>query len=118
MDWYIQVLNQLIMVYILYKGSHYFNGQWKLPYNNACLHIAQCIWDFLTSHGMEVIHHTPYIPDLAFCDFFLFSTSKRGLKCCYFESIQAVLGLQKLLSNYWHEIHFNAYFFINGKGVG
>ncbi len=45
--------------------------------DNMCPHIVQRVWDFLTSHGVEVIHHAPYNPDLAPCDFFLFHTSKR-----------------------------------------
>ncbi len=76
-DWYVEVQKRLFTVHIPCKRPHYCNGQWKLYQDNARSHVAQCIWGFLTSHGVEVTPHTLYSPDLVSTDFFLFPTGKR-----------------------------------------
>ncbi len=86
-----QSTEQLIMVHILRKRPHYCNGQWKLHYNNVCPHVAQHVWEvlYLTWCGSDSsILSTPYSPDLAPCDIFLFPKDKRDLKGCHFEFAQ------------------------------
>ncbi len=61
--------------------------------------MAQCVWDFLTLHGVEVIPHAPYSPDLSPCDMFLFPIGKRDLKGRQFESPQSALGAAEATSN-------------------
>ncbi len=56
-------------------------------------HIAQHVRDFMTSHGVEVIPHTPHSSDLMSGDFFLFPTGKRDFKGGHFESPQAAPAL-------------------------
>ncbi len=65
------------------KWPHYCNHQWKLHHDNICLHVAHVL-DFLTSHGVEVIPHTPYSPDLVLW-IFMSPAGKRDLKGRHFE---------------------------------
>lgn len=45
---------------------------WRLLHDNAPTHRSTLITDFLTKNGILTINHSPYSPDLAPCDFFLF----------------------------------------------
>ncbi|KAF2888656.1 hypothetical protein ILUMI_17517 [Ignelater luminosus] len=42
-------------------------------------HSAKLTTKFLRSAGIKLMSHSPYTPDLAFCDFFLFPTIKKKL---------------------------------------
>jgi transposase len=48
------------------------------------------VWESLTSTKTTVIFHPPYSPDLAPCDFFLFSKIKLKLNRRRFESIEDI----------------------------
>ncbi len=72
-DCYVEVLKRLITVHVLCKWSHYCNGQWKLHHDNAHPHVAQCIWDVLTLHGVEVIVHVPTVQTSCLVIFFIVS---------------------------------------------
>jgi hypothetical protein len=45
---------------------------------------------FLAKHKMAVIPHSPYSPDLAPCDFFLFPETKLKLKGCRFDTVEEI----------------------------
>jgi hypothetical protein len=42
---------------------------WLLHHDNAHSHTSFFIKEFLTKNNMTVVPHTPYLPDLAPCDF-------------------------------------------------
>jgi histone-lysine N-methyltransferase SETMAR len=50
--------------------------QWWFHWDNAPVHTAAVVQEWLAAHGVQVIRHPPYSPDLAPADFFLF----RGVK--------------------------------------
>ena len=56
------------------KGQRYF------PQDNAPVDNSILVTDYLTKMGIKTVTHPPYSPDLAPCDFWLFS-KLRG--CCY-----------------------------------
>jgi hypothetical protein len=56
------------------------SGDWFLHHDDAPAHTALIVTRYLASLGMTVVHHPPYSPDLAPCDFFLFPTLKERLK--------------------------------------
>uniref|UniRef100_A0A7M4F7P6 Tc1-like transposase DDE domain-containing protein n=1 Tax=Crocodylus porosus TaxID=8502 RepID=A0A7M4F7P6_CROPO len=65
------------------KRNHcelYENGRWFLYHDNAPSHTAVSIQEFLSEKNIPVIPHSPYSPDLAPCDFFLFPKIKMKLK--------------------------------------
>lgn len=51
----------------------------KLLHDNARPHVAKKVKTYLEQQGIATISHPPYSPDLAPCDFWLFSTIKRQL---------------------------------------
>lgn len=57
---------------------------------NAPAHSALSVKAFFAKHGITVLDHPPYSPDLAVCDFFLFPEIKSELKGTIFEDVKAV----------------------------
>lgn len=51
----------------------------KILHDNARPHVHQNVNNFLKEHGISTIEHPPYSPDLAPCDFWLFSLVKSQL---------------------------------------
>ena len=47
-------------------------GQWHYQQDNAPVHNSILVTDYLTKMGIKTLHHLPYSPDLAPCDFWLF----------------------------------------------
>ncbi len=46
--------------------------EWWLHWDNALVHTAATVADFLAAKGVKTVPHPPYSPDLAPADFFLF----------------------------------------------
>jgi hypothetical protein len=46
--------------------------------------------EFLAKHSIPVVHHPPYSPDLAPCDFFLFHRLKSTLKGKRFQDVAEI----------------------------
>ncbi len=53
--------------------------EWFLHRDNAPVHTAATVKDYLTAKGIKTIRHPPYSPDLAPADFFLFPKVKSEL---------------------------------------
>ena len=51
----------------------------KILHDNAKPHVAKIVKEYLNNEGLTIIDHPPYSPDLAPCDFWLFSRLKHGL---------------------------------------
>ena len=56
------------------------SDQWHFHEDNAPVHNSILVTDYLTKMGIKTLPHRPYHPDVAPCDFYLFS-KLRG--CCY-----------------------------------
>jgi histone-lysine N-methyltransferase SETMAR len=52
---------------------------WFLHWDNAPVHTAATVQDYLVKRGVKTIPHPPYSPDLAPADFFLFPKVKAAL---------------------------------------
>jgi [histone H3]-lysine36 N-dimethyltransferase SETMAR len=52
---------------------------WFLHWDNAPVHSAAVVQDWLAARGVQVLQHPPYSPDLAPADFFLFPKLKNHL---------------------------------------
>jgi hypothetical protein len=61
-----------------------------LHHNNAPYHTSVLTQQFLAKYKMAVIPHPPQSPDLAPCEFFLFSKIKLKLKGRRFDTIQEI----------------------------
>ena len=59
-----------------------------LLHDNASAHKAKVTTTFLSEQGIRVLDHPPYSPDLAPCNFWLFSILKEKLAGRKFDRIQ------------------------------
>ena len=63
---------------------------WLLHHDNAPAHNALSIRQFLAENNIAVLEQPPYSPDLAPCDFFLFSKLKGVIKGTRFQDSKAI----------------------------
>ena len=63
---------------------------WVLHHDNAPAHTALSVREFVAKKNIPVLHHPPYSPDLAPCDFCLFSKFKSKLKGHRFGTIEQI----------------------------
>ena len=63
---------------------------WILHHNNAPAHTALSVKQFLVLKEITTLHHPPYSPDLASCDFFLFPKLKGILKGTRFQGVEDI----------------------------
>ena len=55
------------------KGTALFkSGQWHFHQDSTPVHNSTLVTDDLTKIGIKTVPHSPYSPDLAHCDFWLF----------------------------------------------
>jgi histone-lysine N-methyltransferase SETMAR len=87
--YYIELLTKL-RGKIRRKRLELWKNGWILHQHNAPVHNALLVWQFLAKKQVPVLHHVPYSPDLAPCDFFLFPKLKHSLKGTHFHSIEDI----------------------------
>jgi hypothetical protein len=66
--------------YLKKKQPHKEINEILLHHDNARLHVAHIIVNFLNARGIKTVLHPPYSPDLAPCDFWLFPEIKYPLR--------------------------------------
>ena len=54
-------------------------GEWFLHWDNAPVHTAMLIHEFMAKKSIKLLSHTPYSPDLTPADYFLFPKLKKEL---------------------------------------
>jgi len=87
---YPQVLKRLRITLYRESSQKLAVEAWALHHDNAPAHTAHSIQVFLSSHGIPVVQQPPYSPDMAPCDFWLFSQLKTVLKGEIFEYIYTI----------------------------
>ena len=60
------------------------SGQWHFQQDNAPVYNSILVTDYLTKMGIMTVPHSPYSPDLAPCDFWLFPK----LRGCHYAIIE------------------------------
>lgn len=91
-EFYLGVLKRLRERVRRTRPELWRSGEWLIHHDNAPAHTALRIRQFLTSHGMTLVPHPPYSPDLAPADFFLFPRMKRDLKGRRFDTVEDVIA--------------------------
>ena len=61
-----------------------------MSHDNAPAHSSLLVRDFLAKNNTTIMPQPPYIPDLAPCDFFLFTKLKKPMKGRRFATIEEV----------------------------
>jgi histone-lysine N-methyltransferase SETMAR len=62
--------SRLFMKQLKKKWPAMVAQQWWFHWDNAPVHTAAVVQEWLAAHGVQVIRHLPYSPDLALADFF------------------------------------------------
>jgi len=75
-----------------------------LHHDNAPAHTALSIREFLVKKNIPILPYPPYGPDLAPCDFYLFSKLKLKLKGHHFGMME---NIQKVVTDELHTLTEN-----------
>jgi len=90
--YYVGVLKRLLSRIRRIRPEYRDPGSWRLLHDNAPSHSATIVSDYLAKNHIFLINHSPYSPDLAPCDYFLFPAlhlKKKGIRFTSVEDIQS-----------------------------
>ena len=70
------------------RPAHVKSSQWHFHQDSTPVHNSILVTDYLINIGIKTVPHSPYNPDIAPCDFWLFPK----LRGCRYETIQEMKG--------------------------
>ena len=83
-EFYVEVLSELRKRFYQKRPALFKWGQWHFQQDNAPVHNSILVTDYLTKKGIKTVLQSPYSPDVAPCDFWLFPK----LRGCRYETIE------------------------------
>ena len=83
-EYYIVVLREFRNRFRRKRPAIFKSGQWHFHQDNAPVHNTNLVADYLTKMDIKIVPHSPYCPNVAPCDFCLFSK----LRSCHYETIE------------------------------
>ena len=87
-DWYVNhCLPKVFQAWCTRRSRTGVRGL-LLHHDNASAHTTAVTLDFLAASDVQLVTHSPYSPDLAPCDWFLFPSVKRHLKGKQFQNAE------------------------------
>lgn len=89
-EYYLGVMRRLRESIRKKRPELWQNNSWFLHHDNAPSHTAIVIRQFLTKNQTNTVPQAPYSPDMAPCDFFLFSRLKKPLRGHRFDTIEEI----------------------------
>ncbi|GFV76819.1 putative DD34D transposase [Trichonephila clavipes] len=89
-QYYIAVIKRFMVRIRRFRLEYRTENSWCLLNYNALSHNSLVVRRFLAKNNVCVLNHSPYSPNLAPCDYSLFSKRKMKLKGCYFEDISTL----------------------------
>ncbi len=72
-EYYVEVLKHLREHIRRVWLEMFKENSWILHHNNVSAHVSLLVRQFLSQNAITITDHSPYSPNLAFCDFFLYS---------------------------------------------
>jgi histone-lysine N-methyltransferase SETMAR len=90
-EYYLEFIRHLCDAVRRKRLDLWASHNWQLHHDNAPAHSSHLIQSFLAKHGIPVVCHAPYSPDMAPCDFWLFPKLKRPLKGSHFDSCDDIM---------------------------
>ena len=87
-EYFVEVLREFRKRFRQKRPALFIAGQWHFHQDNTPVHNSILVTDYLTKMGIKTIHHHPFSPDLAPCDFWLFPKLKEKLRSCHYETIK------------------------------
>ncbi|UYV62851.1 hypothetical protein LAZ67_2002151 [Cordylochernes scorpioides] len=103
-EYYLQVMRNLREAIRQKRPDLWKNKNWLLHHDNAPAHTSLLVRDFLAKNNTLMMPQSPYSPDLAPCDFFLFPKLKRPVKGRRYATLDEIKTaskeeLKKILKN-------------------
>ncbi|CAK9816200.1 Mariner Mos1 transposase [Anthophora plagiata] len=89
-EYYLSVMRCLREAIRKKRPELWRNNSWFLHHDNAPSHTALVIRDHLSKNSTHIVPQPAYSPDLAPCDFWLFSKLKRPLRGHRFETVEEI----------------------------
>jgi len=89
-SFYLSVLKRLWKRIRRAQPKYSAPGSWFLLHDNAPVHWAVAVREFLARKQVCMLHHLPYSCDLSPCDYFLFPKLKLPMKGRLFEDVQDI----------------------------
>ena len=87
---YLGVMKRLLARIRRVRPQYREKGSWRLLHDNAPSHRSNLITDFLTKNFILTVNHSPYSPDLAPCDFYLFGKLHLPMKGKRYADVEAI----------------------------
>ena len=87
-EYYVEVLRGFRKRFRQKRPAFFKWGQWHFHQDNAPVHNSILVTNYLSKIGIKTVPHPPCSPDLAPCDFWLFSKLKENLRSCRYETIE------------------------------
>lgn len=87
---YLGVMRRLLSRIRRVRPEYREPGSWRLLHDNAPAHRSTLITDFITKNHILTINHSPYSPDMAPCDFFLFGRLHLPMKGKRYADVEAI----------------------------
>ena len=99
-EYYVEVLREFRKRFGRKKPALFKSGQWYFHLDNSPVHNSILVTDYLTKMGIKTVLHSPYSPDLALCDFWLFPK----LRGCRYERIEEMKeAVMKVIDTLTHD---------------
>ena len=102
-EYYVEVLREFRKRFRRKNPALFKSGQWHFHQDNAPVHNSILVTEYLTKMGIKTVLHLPYSPDLAPCDFWLFSKPKEKLRGCRYETIEMKEAVTKVIDTLTQE---------------
>lgn len=87
---YLGVMRRLLSRIRRVRPEYREQGSWRLLHDNAPSHRSTLVTDFLVKNGILSINHSPYSPDMAPCDYFLFGRLHLPMKGKRYADVEAI----------------------------
>ena len=87
-EYSVEVLREISKRFNRKRPALFKSGKWHFHQDNAPVHNSIPVTDYLTNTGIKTVPQPPYSPDLAPCDFWLFSKLKEKRRGYRYETIE------------------------------
>jgi len=87
---YLGILKRLVLRIGRVWPEYRAVGSWSLLHDNAPCHRSVLVSQFLAQKQITTINHSPYSPDLAPCDYFLFPKLKMTMKGRRYDAVDDI----------------------------
>ena len=101
----VEVLREFRKRFLGKRPALFKSAQWHFHQDNVPVHNSFLVTDYLTKMGINTVPHRVYSPDLAPCDFWLFSKLRR----CRYETIEMKESVTKVIDTVTQEDFHGAF---------